>query len=116
MTVDLAEVELDTGKITVYKWGGGTTWLVTPSGGEKLGDITVPPGLSVTDTRQTTVSVLLKRGQLLLLASDGIEEQAVLESCQKPVSAAVLGQNILKKTSGQDDATLVSIQLLPAKA
>ena len=114
VTVDLAELELDTGKATVYKWGGGTTWLVTPAGGEKLGEITAPPGLSVTDTRQTIVSLLLKRGQLLLLASDGVEEQTVQEACKRSVSAALLGQNILKKTSGQDDATLVCIQLLPA--
>ena len=115
VTVDLAQLELDSGKATLYKWGAAPSWLVTATGAEKLGNITAPPGLSVTDTHQTAVSVLLKRGQLLVLASDGIDPEAVEDACAHAHSPAALAQQILKATDSQDDATLVTLQLLPVR-
>ena len=38
VTVDLAELMLDTGKVTVYKWGAAPSYLVTSFGAEKLGE------------------------------------------------------------------------------
>ena len=49
VTVDLLELELDTGKASLYKWGAAPSYLVRRSGTEKLGSATPPPGLSVTD-------------------------------------------------------------------
>ena len=113
VTVDLAEAELDTGKITLYKWGAAPSWLVSNQGGEKLGEVTPPPGLSLTEGTESCVTVLLRRRQLLLLVSDGVEEAALREACAAPTSPADLAQKVLKATTRQDDATLVTIQLLP---
>lgn len=118
VTVDLAEMELDTGKTSVYKWGAAPSFLLTAAGTEKLGGASVPPGLSVTDTRQECCSFLMKRGQTLLMVSDGVEETRVLELCrEKPeTSPAELAQTLLQTGARQDDATVVTIQLLYARA
>ena len=118
VTVDLAEVELDTGKTTVYKWGAAASFLITTTGTEKLGGMSVPPGLSVMDTRQESCSILMKRGQVLLMISDGVEESRVLELCrEKPgASPAELAQKLLQASTRQDDATVVSVQLLYARS
>lgn len=113
VTVDLAEVDLNSGQVTLYKWGSGISWLVTVSGGEKLGQTSAPPGMW--DARRTRVSFPLKQGHMLLLASDGVDEMQVTQACEKPGSPAMLAQTILKQTSRQDDATLVTVQLIYAK-
>lgn len=115
VTVDLAEVELDTGKVTLYKWGAAASFLLSTAGAEKLGSPSAPPGLSVTDSREVTCTFLLRRGQTLLLVSDGVAEEAVLDTCKQPYSAAVLAEELLKRSNAEDDATVVTIQLLPAK-
>ena len=118
VTVDLAEVSLDTGKVTLYKWGAAASYLVGAGGTEKLGVSSPPPGLSVTLTRETRCSVLLRKGQILLLASDGLEETEILEVCrgQKQRSAAMLAETLLKNAPQEDDATVVTIQLLSPKS
>ena len=117
VTVDLAEVELDTGKVTLYKWGAAAAFLVSAAGTEKLGTTSPPPGLWVTNTQEVTCSVLMKRGQILLLVSDGLEEAQVMALCrqQKHTSPAALAERLLKEASCEDDATVVAIQLLYAK-
>lgn len=117
VTVDLAEVELDTGKATIYKWGAAPSYLLTTTGAEKLGGASVPPGLSVTQTRQEQCGFLLKRGQILLMVSDGVEEEQALELCreQKGMSTAELAQKLLQTSARHEDATVVSVQLLYAK-
>lgn len=115
VTVDLAEVELDTGKVTLYKWGAGASYLLTSAGAEKLGSTSPPPGLSVTEGREVSCSFLMRRGQTLLMVSDGVEEEAVLDACKEPLSAAALAEELLQKASREDDATVVTVQLLWAK-
>lgn len=115
VTVDLAEAELDTGKVTLYKWGAAASYLVGAAGTEKLGSPTAPPGLELLHTRQQTCTVLLKRSQTLLLVSDGLEENQVLEVCRQGGSPASLAEGVLRTASREDDATVVAIRLLPAK-
>lgn len=115
VTVDLAEVELDTGKVTLYKWGAGASYLLTTAGAEKLGSISPPPGLSVTEGREVSCSFLMRRGQTLVLVSDGVEEEAVMDACKKTLSAAALAEELLRTASREDDATVVTVQLLYAK-
>lgn len=115
VTVDLAEISLDTGKVTLYKWGGAASYLVGSDGAVKLGAASPPPGLSVTDGREVRCGLTLRKGQLLLLVSDGLEEAQVLEACQKPSPPAVLAESLLKSASREDDATVVTIQLVSAK-
>jgi len=118
VTVDLAEICLDTGKATLYKWGAAPSYLVGTGSVEKLGTASSPPGLSVTDARQISCSFTLRKGQLLLLVSDGLEEEQVLERCrlQKQQSPAALAETLLKNASQEDDATVVTIQLINIKS
>lgn len=118
VTVDLAELELDTGKATIYKWGAAPSYLVTQFGADKLGTVTPPPGLSVTDTREQVERVYLRRGELLVMVSDGMEQDAALRCCQSMAGAtageigpALLAGNI----TGDDDATVAFIRLDPKK-
>lgn len=119
VTVDLVQIALDTGKVTIYKWGAAPSYLVSRSGTEKLGAPSVPPGLSVVGTREMTCTLHLRREQILLLVSDGVEEEQVLGICREntQVTAEGLARDLLEGTDreDQDDATVVTIQLLPAK-
>ena len=115
VTVDLAQIELDSGKATLYKWGAAASYLVGAGTAEKLGSPSYPPGLSVSDTRQQTCSVLLKRGLTLLLVSDGVDEETVLDLCRQNVSPAALAEELLKKETLEDDATVVSVRLVAEK-
>lgn len=115
VTVDLVELSLDTGRITIYKWGAAPSYLLGPAGAVKVGTVSVPPGLSVTESREVRCGITLRKGQTLLLVSDGLEEEQVLEGCKDPSSPAVLAEALLKQASPEDDATIVTIQLIPAK-
>ena len=89
------------------------------SGTEKLGGPSVPPGLTVEDCRALTCRVTLRHGQVLLLVSDGLCEETVLRQCREETNTTAhgLARAILQQCqlSGQDDATVVTVQLLPMK-
>lgn len=115
VTVDLAEVQLDTGRTTLYKWGAAPSYLVTRTGTEKLGIAGPPPGLSVTDCRETVEKFSLRTGELLVMVSDGVGEDEAMVCCQSmagrtpsELAAALLSCG---KLGGIDDATVVLVQL-----
>jgi len=115
VTVDLAEVQLDTGKVTLYKWGAAPSYLVGQSGAEKIGTAGPPPGLSVTDYQERVERLSLRRGQTLLLVSDGVGEEEALRCCldgagQSPGELAT-GLLTCAQVNGEDDATVVTIRL-----
>lgn len=120
VTVDLVQIALDTGKVTIYKWGAAPSYLVSGEGTRKLGAPSVPPGLSVTEAKEMTCSLTLHREQLLLLVSDGVAEEQVLRGCRENAQATPegLARELLAAADrdNQDDATVVTIQLVPAKA
>lgn len=114
-TVDLAEIHLDTGKGTVYKWGAAPSYLMTSGQLRKIGTASPPPGL-LHSCREVTDRLSLGRGERLILLSDGVSEEGLLDSArttptQPPgeMAAAILE----KERSGGDDATAVVIRLLP---
>ncbi len=115
VTVDLAELSLDTGKGTLYKWGAAPSYLVNRLGAEKIGTASPPPGLSVTEDREQTERLSLRRGELLVLVSDGVEEAGALQCCMEgtELSPAELAKRILAcgQLGGQDDATVVTLGL-----
>ena len=117
VTVDLVRAELDTGKVTLYKWGAAPSWLVSGSGAEKLGRISPPPGLYAGDRGQACCSFRLNTDQVLLLVSDGLEEAQVHARCKgtKPASPAFLAEELIRNASPEDDATVVTIQLVPVR-
>ena len=116
VTVDLAQISLDTGKVTIYKWGSAPSYLLAGGVLEKLGTTSAPPGMSTAEGCQIRCGVMLRKGQTLLLVSDGLEEADILEDGKKRLSPAVLAEQLLKNRSGQDDATVVTIQLVSSKS
>ena len=119
VTMDLAEIQLRTGKVTLYKWGAVPSYLIGSVGVEKLGTATPPPGLSVTDYRERTEKLSLRRGQLLVMVSDGIGEAEAYRCCTESIgkTPAEVAVRLLavSEASGQDDATVVTISLDPAE-
>lgn len=115
VTVDLVELELDTGRAVLYKWGAPPSYLVTQLGAEKLGITGPPPGLSVTDCRETTERFSLRRKELLVLVSDGISQDDALGCCQQMAGRApgelALGILACSQRGGEDDATVAVIRL-----
>jgi len=119
VTMDLAEIRLNSGKVSLYKWGAVPSYLITSVGAEKIGTASPPPGLSVTDYQERTEKLTLRQGQLLVMVSDGVSEESVLRCCadgigKTPKEVAV---DILtaEQTTEQDDATVVMISLESAE-
>lgn len=114
VTVDLAELELDSGRVTLYKWGAVSSWLLTGLGMERIGTPGPPPGMSVTEQRETVVHLSLRREEVLLLVSDGVSEE-VLARCRKqpPQEPGLLAAALLEQDTqlGEDDATVVTLCL-----
>lgn len=71
-TVDLAEVDLHSGEAVLYKWGAAPSYLLTADGIKRVGTATLPPGLGADETLSAeTVRLSLRRGEMLVLISDG---------------------------------------------
>ena len=117
VTVDLAEISLDTGKAAVYKWGAPPSFLLGRGGAQILGSQSFPPGISVTDYQAVTSRCNLRTDQMLLLASDGLSQEQIQESISHNQNWEDLGYRLLENARriGEDDATLVTIRLLPVK-
>ena len=115
VTVDLVQICLSTGQITLYKWGSAASYLLTSSGTEKLGTTSPPPGLSVDREQEIRCGMTMRKGQTLLLVSDGIEGDAVLTLSKESGSPAVLAEELLKQAAREDDATVVTIRLSSVK-
>ena len=117
VTVDLAEIRLDTGAVLLYKWGAVPSYLVSRLGAEKIGTADAPPGLSVTEGRETVERLSLRRGETLVMLSDGVGGEVTLGRAadwwREPageVAAAVL-ETVDDEAS--DDATAVVVRLRP---
>ena len=115
VTVDLAEVRLDSGKATLYKWGAAPSWLLKPSGAEKIGTATPPPGICVADARERVVRLSLRRGEMLILVSDGIKAgESLCRGSFGPVTPGELAQRLLEECRlSDDDATAAVLRLQP---
>lgn len=120
VTVDLLELQLDTGKAQLYKWGAAPSYLVSKLGAEKIGTAGPPPGLSIADKRETVYRLSLRRGETLVLVSDGVGEEEALHCCLNMADASPgeLARGLLTcgQLGGEDDATVVTIQLDPGFA
>ena len=117
VTMDLAEVSLDTGRVLLYKWGAAPSILLREEFAEKIGTVGPPPGLSILDARETTDRLSLRRGEVLILLSDGVDGEAALRrlggiSAQPP---GELAAKILEygARGQEDDATVAAICLTP---
>jgi len=114
VTADIAELELDTGKVRLYKWGAAPSFLVSGTGIQKIGFTGPPPGLSVTDCQEQVEKLTMRRGEFLLLVSDGVEEDLVrscvdgTENTSGEIAIKIMTQTRL---TGDDDATIAVIRL-----
>ena len=115
VTVDLAQIELYSCRVTLYKWGAAPSYLVSATGVSKLGWASPPQGISAQQETQQVHSLSLRRGQTLLMVSDGVGEDALIQCCtvHTDCAAGELAQNILScaQVQGQDDATVVTVRL-----
>jgi stage II sporulation protein E len=117
VTVDLAEFRLDSGKVSVYKWGAAPSWLLLPTGAEQIGSGGTPPGLSVTENRETVDNLTMRHGEMLILLSDGIHAAQALQSAEALLHEApgAVAARLLEQggEAGMDDATAAVIRLTP---
>lgn len=118
VTVDLLELALDTGRGKLYKWGAAQSWLLQGENRKKIGTAGPPPGLSQS-CRETVDRLSLGRGEMLILLSDGVSEEGLVNSARTTpalppgeLAAAILDREI----SGGDDATAAVIRLSPTPA
>ena len=115
VTMDLAELRLDTGKATLYKWGAAPSYLMSRGAAIKIGTAAPPPGLSVTDCRETVEQLSLRRGEMLILLSDGAGGEESLRRCLEGAAEppGELAARILEcsQAVGTDDATVAVVRL-----
>lgn len=117
VTVDLLELELTTGKATIYKWGAAPSYLISGLGVEKIGTAGPPPGISVAEQMGDGRRLSLRRGELLMMVSDGVGEEEALHRCMKladrPPGEVAKALLTCSETAGEDDATVVCVSLRP---
>ena len=115
VTVDLAEIALDTGIVHMYKWGAAPSWVLTRRGAEKIGTATPPPGMGVESSRMSVAKLSLRRGEVLVLLSDGVEGEGVPQLSADTLEgpAGTLAAKILDwgRAETEDDATAAVIRL-----
>ena len=118
VTVDLAEIHLDSGKVVLYKWGAAPSFLLTSYGCEKIGTAGPPPGLHVSEGRETVQRLSLRRGEMLAMLSDGVggEDALPVDIAATQAPLGEIGARILERSAvgGTDDATVAIIRLDPA--
>jgi len=118
VTLDLVRIELDSGKAAIYKWGAAPSWLLTGDGAEKIGTATPPPGLGVEKVRETVDRLSLRRGEVLILLSDGVDGEGALRRVRigpgEPLGE--IAAKLLESgwNEGMDDATVAAIRLHPS--
>ena len=117
VTMDLAEFRLDTGKVSVYKWGAAPSWLLLPTGTEQIGVDGMPPGISISEHRETVEHLTMRKGEMLVLLSDGVDARLALQDAQSLLEEApgAVAAKILERgrNGHMDDATAAVIRLDP---
>lgn len=115
VTIDLAELRLDTGKAVLYKWGAAPSYVISRGEPIKIGTASPPPGLSAIDGRETVEKLSLRRGETLVLLSDGAGGEEALRASWSwsGEPAGELAAKILQasRTGGCDDATVAVVRL-----
>lgn len=116
-TVDLLELRLDTGRGTLYKWGGAPSYLKNRSLAKKLGTAGPPPGLGIgSSCRAEVIRLSLQRGQTVVLVSDGaggeeVKQRIAAFGSQDP--RALVAHLVASAKEGEDDATAAAVTLRP---
>lgn len=119
VTMDLAQVQLDTGKVTLYKWGAAPSWLLSPHGAERIGRGGPPPGISVGEFTESVDRISLRYGQVLVMLSDGIDPEAVAQRIdglsEEPPGSLAARLLETGRTEETDDITAAVLRLMPIR-
>lgn len=115
VTVDLAEVRLDSGKVWIYKWGAGPSVLLRRRKPVMIGSSGPPPGLGVGEGRENVSHVALDRQEVLLMLSDGIRTDKAFQwaAIAEDAQTGAIAEQVLADGGGpEDDATVVAVRLI----
>lgn len=117
VTVDLCRLHLDTGLAELFKWGAAPSWVITRTGAEKIGTATPPPGISLHKIRREREKLSLRRGEVLVLLSDGVDGEDALgqRDLSPDLPPGELAAKLLERgcRESEDDATVTAIRLRP---
>lgn len=118
VTVDLVEVRLDTGAVSLYKWGAAPSYLLRGNMTEKIGTAGPPPGIDTANARETVQRLSLRRGETLIILSDGVDGEEV-RRCAVTGPGQPPGEMAAKlleagAVNASDDATVAVVRLHPA--
>ena len=117
VTIDLCRLHLDTGLAELYKWGAAPSYVLDRSGAKKIGTATPPPGISLHKIRREREKLSLRRGEVLILLSDGVDgEDALSRGDLSPdLPPGELAAKLLERgcREAEDDATVTAIRLRP---
>lgn len=115
-TVDLLQVHLCTGEAALYKWGAAASYYRDGEEVKIIGTATTPPGVGVGgEHAPERYELSLKRGELLVLVSDGAygmetEEHIAAFRGDSPQELAAL---LIAGLPPEDDMTAVAVALRP---
>lgn len=115
VSVDLAELHLDTGSAAVYKWGAAPSYLIRAGTAEKIGTAGPPPGIRAADLRERQERLSLRRGEVLIILSDGVDGEKVRRRAvtMAAVPAGEMAARLLDAGAegASDDATVAVVRL-----
>ena len=113
VTADLAELRLDSGSALLYKWGAAPSYLMRRNQVKRLWGGSLPPGVSMEDRGERIIRLSLKRGETLVMASDGVALDDSFLREDSISSTGALAEKLLKEcgSTGEDDATLAVVRL-----
>ena len=118
VSILLVQMQLDTGKGALYQWGGSPGYLLSDGQVIKIGTAVPPPGLSVTEGRETVERLSLRRGETLVLLSDGAGGEETVHRAWEAADGppGELAARILAAgpAGEEDDATVAVVRLSPA--
>lgn len=115
-TVDLLRIDLQSGEGTLYKWGSAPSFWRRCDSVKKIGTASLPPGVGVGgDYAPEQYRLSLKRGEMLVLASDGAigadTEATICGYCGSSVHE--LAALLIADAPTEDDVSAVVVSLKP---
>lgn len=117
VSIDLAQIDLKTGRGSLYKWGAAPSWILTRSKWEKIGRECPPPGVSLEDDRETVDRFTLRDGEVLMMFSDGVDAESALaeiaDAYEQPAGFLAALSLETGRADIPDDATAAVLRLHP---
>lgn len=121
VTLDLAEIDLFTGRTTFLKYGAAPGLLLRDGRTTRLAVRTLPAGLEPSDARPKPITLRLRAGDRLLLLSDGAWELPDPEGFLREkggLRPQALAEEWIRRAAekgGEDDMTVLAVALHSAE-